>query len=76
MRETVIDIVNDPAFLSRSIEFESSIEELSICVDADLLRRALGNLIVNALTHNPPETSITVSVNTDKTMQVTVIVQV
>ncbi len=75
VRETVIDIVNDPAFLSRSIEFESSIEELSICVDADLLRRALGNLIVNALTHNPPETSITVSVNTDKTMQVTVIVR-
>lgn len=75
VRETVIDIINDPAFLSRGIEFESSIEELTVCVDADLLRRALGNLIVNALTHNQPETSITVSVNIDKTRQVIVIVR-
>ena len=75
VRETVIDIINDPAFLNRSIEFASSIEELTVCVDADLLRRALGNLIVNALTHNPPETSITVSVNLDKKTQVTVIVR-
>ncbi len=62
LREVVIDIVNDPAFCSRSIEFYSDTEEITVNIDADLFRRAIGNLIVNALTHNPPETKVTVAV--------------
>lgn len=65
LKELVIDIVNDPAFASRSIEFESNIQECEVCLDIDLFRRAVNNLIINALTHNPPETKVTISIGTD-----------
>ena len=64
LKELVIDIVNDPAFANRSIEFESNIQECGVCIDIDLFRRAVNNLIINALTHNPPETKVTISIDT------------
>lgn len=63
LKELVIDIVNDPAFRNRSIEFESKIQELKVCIDKELFRRAVNNLIVNALTHNPPETKVTIHID-------------
>ena len=65
LKELVIDIVNDPAFANRSIEFESDKKECEVCLDIDLFRRAVNNLIINALTHNPPETNVTISIETD-----------
>ena len=65
LKELVIDIVNDPVFTNRSIEFESDIQECEVCLDIDLFRRAVNNLIINALTHNPPETKVTISIDTD-----------
>ncbi len=65
LKELVIDIVNAPAFANRSIEFESDIQECEVCLDIDLFRRAANNLIINALTHNPPETKVTISIETD-----------
>lgn len=75
LREVVIDIVNDPAFCSRSIEFYSDTEEITVNIDADLFRRAMGNLIVNALTHNPPETKVTVAVSAGPEGEVSVTVK-
>lgn len=63
IKEFVIDIVNDPAFKDRNIAFESSISELKISIDTDLFRRAVSNLIINALTHNPPETKVIISID-------------
>lgn len=65
MKELVIDIVNDPAFKDRNIVFESNAQDIEICIDADLFRRAMNNLIINALTHNPPETKVTISIDTN-----------
>ena len=62
LRELVIDITNDPAFSSRDLEFESNLPEITVAVDPDLFRRAVQNLIVNALVHNPPETKVTISI--------------
>ena len=75
LREVVIDIVNDPAFSCRRIEFYSDTEEITVSIDADLFRRAMENLIVNALTHNPPETKVTVTVSTKPEGNVSVIVK-
>lgn len=75
LREIVIDILNDPVFNNRKIEFESSIDEIIISADTGLLRRAFGNLIVNALTHNPPETEVKVIVNMVQYNKVSVIVR-
>ena len=63
MKELVIDIVNDPAFKDRNIVFESNVEELKISLDTHLFRRAVNNLIINALTHNPQETKVKISID-------------
>ena len=65
LKELVIDIVNDPAFVDRGIEFECNIQECEVYLDSDLFRRAVNNLIINALTHNPPETKVTICIDTD-----------
>ena len=58
LKELVIDIVNDPVFADRDIGFESDLQDLTVYIDSELLRRAIQNLIVNALVHNPPETKV------------------
>ena len=60
VREWVIDIINDPAFANRDIAFASSVPNLTISIDPGLLRRAVKNLIINALIHNPPDTKVEV----------------
>lgn len=60
LKELVIDVINDPAFSKRIIEFESNIPELTTHLDSDLFRRAVQNLIMNALIHNPHDTKVTV----------------
>lgn len=58
LKELVIDIVNDPAFADRDIGFEGDLSDLSVSLDPELLRRAVQNIIINALVHNPPETKV------------------
>ena len=62
VKEAVIDIINNPAFSKRNIEFESDEQELIVSLDPDLLRRAIQNIIINALIHNPPDTKIKISI--------------
>ena len=68
LKELVIDIANDPTFSNRDIEFESEsdLSELTAAIDPDLFRRAVGNLVINALVHNPSDTKVIVSVSEDK----------
>lgn len=66
VKEWVIDIVNDPAFSDRDIAFESNVPALYAHIDSALFRRAITNLILNALTHNPAETTVSVTLDTDK----------
>lgn len=62
LKELVIDIANDPIFSKRKIEFDVNIPETMMVIDPDLIRRAVGNIIVNALIHNTSDTSVTVSI--------------
>lgn len=62
LKELVIDIVNDPVFAKRDIEFECNLSEIVVLIDPDLFRRALQNLIVNALVHNTLDTKVKVIV--------------
>lgn len=63
LKELIIDIANDPAFSNRAIEFESGMQEMAVEVDPDLVRRAVGNIIINALVHNPLDTKVKIAVN-------------
>ncbi len=62
LKELVIDIANDPAFERRTIEFENDMPEMVIAVDPDLMRRAVGNIIINALVHNHFDTKVKIAV--------------
>lgn len=66
LKELVIDIVNDPVFSNRNIEFECGLPEITATIDPDLFHRVVCNLVVNALVHNPPDTTVTVSVSENK----------
>lgn len=74
LKELFIDIANDPAFSNREIEFESSLQELTIAVDPGLMRRAVGNIVINALVHNPADTKvrITVSKSPDSSLSISI----
>ena len=63
LKELIIDILNDPAFSDREVEFESDMQETAVGCDPNLLRRAISNIIINALVHNPPDTRVKVTVN-------------
>lgn len=62
LKELVIDIANDPAFSDRNIEFACDLPEFTVSIDPDLFHRAISNLVINALVHNPPTTKVIVSV--------------
>jgi len=64
MRELIIDILNDPKFSSRQIEFESTESSLNVSIDEHLMRRAITNLIINSFVHNDEQTSVKVSLTT------------
>lgn len=65
LKELIIDIVNDPAFSDRNIEFQNNTDECTALIDTDLFRRAIQNIIINALTHNPTETKVLISARMD-----------
>ncbi len=72
MKELVIDIMNNPAFQDRDMVFESDIKKLEVSLDENLFRRAMNNLIINSLTHNPPETKVKISVKADNEKQTSI----
>lgn len=65
VKEWIIDIINDPAFSDRDIVFESNVPELYADIDSDLFRRAVTNLVINALVHNPSDTKVSVTLDSD-----------
>lgn len=75
IREIIIEIINDPAFSKRDVELVSTEEDMVISLDTGLFRRALENVIVNALIHNPPETKVTVRIVPNGRREVSIIVR-
>ena len=75
VREWVIDIINDPAFSDRDITFESNTPELIARIDPDLFRRAVQNLMINALTHNPENTKVKITVTVTAENRILISVQ-
>ncbi len=64
VRELVIDVLNDPRFSERHIEFEST-ESGSVSLDRHFMKRALLNFLYNALLHNDDLVIVTVRVEGD-----------
>lgn len=65
IRELIIDLLNDTNYVNRTVQFTCDKERMDTSVDMPLFKRAVTNIIVNALTHNPPETTVSVSLHAD-----------
>ncbi|MDE7432813.1 MAG: HAMP domain-containing histidine kinase [Lachnospiraceae bacterium] len=63
LRELVIDILNNPEYESRIINFTSSKENIMFSFDHKLLTRAFQNLIVNAFIHGNDDTEVTIQIS-------------
>ena len=62
LRNMVIDILNDPKYPNRDIQFLVNEENITLEVDEILFRRAINNLIYNAVVHNNHDVKIVVSI--------------
>lgn len=62
LRNVVIDILNDSRYENRNIEFNSNIDVIEKEVDVMLLKRALTNLIFNAVVHNNESVQVKVEI--------------
>ncbi|WP_055108183.1 sensor histidine kinase [Paenibacillus ihumii] len=62
VRNAVIDMLNDARYGNRNIDFRYSDEVIKMDVDEILIRRAVSNLIYNAVVHNDEGVAVQVSV--------------
>lgn len=60
LRKTLIDILNDSRYADQSIELQTNVDKLMLNIDTVLIRRAVTNLILNALVHNDADVKIIV----------------
>jgi len=65
MKDLVIEMMNHPKHAGREMAFTGD-DSAFADVDASLVRRAVGNVILNALGHNPPKTTVEVSVGRER----------
>ncbi|MFC0417539.1 sensor histidine kinase [Cytobacillus solani] len=62
LRKIVIDLLNDPKYTDRNIQFHVNEENIMAEVDEILFRRAINNLILNAIVHNNDQVKVEVSI--------------
>ncbi|GMQ58163.1 HAMP domain-containing sensor histidine kinase [Vallitalea sediminicola] len=65
VRETIIDILNDPIYNDSNIDFIAKEDIILDKVDETLMRRAISNLLYNALIHNDSNVKIEVKIIKD-----------
>ncbi|MGY3839550.1 sensor histidine kinase, partial [Bacillus atrophaeus] len=72
IRDTLIDILNDSRYADKTIEFNASQENILINLDIILMRRAISNLILNALVHNDSNVKIVVHLEKKERTHITI----
>jgi len=72
LRSIVIDILNDPEYANRQIEFHVKQENIPVEVDEILVWRAITNLIYNAIVHNDTDVKIDVSIEKKERVHITI----
>ncbi len=70
VREGVIDILNDPIYSNRDINFICEEKSIIKEIDDTLIKRVINNLIYNALIHNPDNVKIDVEIISDDNVHI------
>ena len=63
IKEMITDILNHPSYSDRNVDFHSDDENLTFNCEKDLMKRAVENLIYNALIHNDSDTKLEISIS-------------
>ncbi|KNF08199.1 two-component system signal transduction histidine kinase [Gottschalkia purinilytica] len=71
IKESIIDILNDPKYSHINIELKYEKEPIHVDIDMNFFKRALNNLIYNAIIHNNKDVNIQVIV-VDKVNKVSI----
>ena len=72
MKESIIDILNNPDYSDRNISFMGEDRKISYSFDERLLKRAINNLVMNALIHNPEGTEIRIRIQAADKIRITI----
>ncbi|MGY8610664.1 ATP-binding protein [Bacillus altitudinis] len=72
LRETLIDILNDSRYADQTIELQTNVDKLMLNIDTILIRRAVTNLILNALVHNDADVKIIVQLEQKEHTHITI----
>ncbi|MXQ54402.1 sensor histidine kinase [Shimazuella alba] len=72
VKKIVKDVSKQPAARSKQFRFVSDEETIFYRLDEKLIKRSLVNLLMNAILHNPPNTNITVTVQMNTMLSITI----
>lgn len=72
LRKTLIDILNDSRYADQSIDLQTNVDKLMLNIDTVLIRRAVTNLILNALVHNDADVKIIVQLEQKEHTHITI----
>ncbi|MBH5319883.1 HAMP domain-containing histidine kinase [Paenibacillus sp. GSMTC-2017] len=72
VRRIVVDVANDPRASHHNLTLESNVTYIHMMLDTKLLGRALLNLLINAIVHNPTGTTINVSIIESNGLQIVI----
>ena len=63
LREITIDVLNNPKYENRKIQFDTGTEPIIFSFDKVLMQRAFTNLLYNSLVHNDEDTEIAIFID-------------
>lgn len=75
MKDIIIQILNDPKYSNMKIEFKTNRDVIEKDIDVNLFKRAINNLLYNAIVHNSKDISIIVSINYENSDKTTIIIE-
>ncbi|RJE90380.1 sensor histidine kinase [Paenibacillus sp. 1011MAR3C5] len=70
VRRIVVDVTNDPRAARHHLFLETSESHIEARLDVKLLGRALHNLVLNAVLHNPEGTNVNIQIRQDSHLHI------
>jgi signal transduction histidine kinase len=72
VKKVMNDVSQQPAARCKQFRFVAHDEEIFYLFDEELIKRSLINLLMNSIIHNPPNTNITVTVQRNTKLSITI----
>lgn len=70
VQNIIVEILNHPLYSEENIEFYCRNQVMETFIDKKLMKRAIDNLIINAVVHNESKTKVVVSIYENKSINI------